>query len=193
MAVAVHDDDAARERPQFADEPAAVDERGADPFRERHDRHGIFDEVVMQRDDPSRLWISADRSSETAALFDGDQSKRVGEGEMRLRVRIEDGDAEPVLGRRRQNHWELIVEDASESGERRKPPFSAKATILSRCSASASLSVCASRPELWAITRTRSPWTAAIAESVRICRSRLPVLNGRSSRAGLARSTMFTS
>src|SRR5262249_55978812 len=115
MAVAVHDDDAGPERPELADEPAAVDERGADPLRERHDRHGIFNEVVMQRDDPSRLWISADRRGETAALFDGDQSKCVGEGEMRLRVRIEEGAAEPVLGVRRQNHRELIVEEASES------------------------------------------------------------------------------
>jgi hypothetical protein len=55
------------DRPELADEPAAVDERGADPNEERHDRHGIFDEVVMQRDDPSRLWISADRRSETTA------------------------------------------------------------------------------------------------------------------------------
>src|SRR5262245_6526568 len=115
MAVAVHDDDAGCDWLELADEPAAVDERGADPYRERHDRHRIFDEVVMQRDDPSRLWIFADRRSETAALFEGYQSKCVGEGEMRLRVRIKDGDAEPVLGVRRQNHRELIVEDAFES------------------------------------------------------------------------------
>src|SRR5262245_24521618 len=101
MAVTVHDDDVGCERPELTDEPAAVDERGADPYRERQHRHGIFDEVMMQRDDPSRLWIFADRRSETAALFDGDQSKCVREGEMRLRVRIKDGDAEAVLGVRR--------------------------------------------------------------------------------------------
>src|SRR5215471_12408887 len=115
MAVAVHHDDTAPKLPQLAHKPAAVDERGADPYRERHHRHGIFDEVVMQRDDPSRLWIFSDRRSETTALFDGYQSKCVGEGEMRLRVRIKDGDAEPVLGIRRQNHRELIFEDAVES------------------------------------------------------------------------------
>ena len=32
-----------------------------------------------------------------------------------------------------------------------------------------------------------------LADRVRICRNRLPGLNGRSSRAGLARSTMLTS
>ena len=79
MPVAVHDDCADGERCQLADEPAAVDERRTDPIGERTDLHGIFDEVMVQRYDPSRLGIDLDRGGKTLSLIERDHPQRVGE------------------------------------------------------------------------------------------------------------------
>ena len=81
------------------------------------DRHRIFD----AGDDAARrsncaFGKSVDRRSETMRLLDGDESERVGEGEMGFGVGVEDSDAEPVLRFRRQDHRKLIVEDAPEPG-----------------------------------------------------------------------------
>src|SRR5215218_4881320 len=132
----------------------------------------------------------ADRCLEAMRLFDGYQPERVGEGKVGLRIGVQDGYAEAVFHLRRQYHWKLVVEQATHAAARRWPPCAANAAIESRSGASASFSVTAGFPEA-STTRTRWPCTAAIADSVRICRSRLPGLNGRSSRAGLARSTML--
>ena len=122
-------------------------------------------------------------------LFDGDKSERIGEGEMGFRIGVEDGDTEPVLPVGRQDHRKLIVEEAPSRGaaqaaaihERGDPHAMRCQRLVERRRAFPAAST----------TRTRSPWTAAIADSVRICRSRLPGLNGKSSRAGLARSTIL--
>src|ERR1700733_3990358 len=97
MAVAVHDYDAGREPFELAYEPGAVDERSADAFGKCHHRHRIFQQVVMQRDDPDGPWKPVDRSHETMRLFDGDKPERVGEGEMGFGVGVEDSDTETVL------------------------------------------------------------------------------------------------
>src|SRR6478609_11607114 len=97
MAVAVHDHDAGRERPELAYEPGAVDERSADPLGKCRDRHRIFQQVVMQRDDPAGLWKFVERSRETMRLLDGDKSARAGEGELGFGVGVKDSATETVL------------------------------------------------------------------------------------------------
>ena len=75
----------------------------------------------------------------------------------------------------------------------RKPPASANASSACRCGSSAAASAGPGVAPSKLARRARSPWTAAMAESARILRSVLTGLNGRSSRAGLLRSTMLTS
>src|SRR3974377_1563610 len=53
MPVTVHESRAAPERAQPADEPAAVDERGADALGKRFRRAGIFDGMMMERYQPA--------------------------------------------------------------------------------------------------------------------------------------------
>ena len=66
--VAVHDDDALGIGLEHALKPAAVDEGRADPLGEVGDRHRIFDQMMMQRDDPSRLGIVIERRGELPRL-----------------------------------------------------------------------------------------------------------------------------
>ncbi len=52
--------------------------------------------MVMQRDDPPRLWKLVNHRRKPALLLDGDQSERVGEREMCLGVGVEDGDSDAI-------------------------------------------------------------------------------------------------
>ncbi len=59
VAMAVHEDGAARQRLEAAHEPIAVDQRRADALRQRLGGPWIFDDVVVQRDHPARIGIFA--------------------------------------------------------------------------------------------------------------------------------------
>src|ERR1700751_1822961 len=86
VAVAVHDYRTYSERLELPEKTPAVDERCADSFGECRDRHWIFDQVVVQRDDPASLRVCADRRSEATGLLKGDHAERVGKGEMRVGI-----------------------------------------------------------------------------------------------------------
>ena len=62
----------------LAHEPAAVDQRGADALGELH-RHRIFDEMMMQRDDPMRLGKSVEQAPPICGLLDRHHAQRIGE------------------------------------------------------------------------------------------------------------------
>src|SRR6478736_6335719 len=77
--------------------------RHVDPLRTR-----ILHHMVMQRDDPTRPRVLRAGALQGADLIGGDQSQRVGEGEMRVGVRVEQDDAEPVVALGRQHHREYV-------------------------------------------------------------------------------------
>ena len=81
----MHDDDAAGIGFEHALEPAAVDERGADALGERRDRHRIFDQMMVQRHDPSGSGIMVERGGEPVRLPGRDHSERIGEREIACR------------------------------------------------------------------------------------------------------------
>ena len=97
MAMAVHHDSASREPLQPAHQPVAVDEGGSDALGQGLGGAGIFDEMVMQRDDPARVRIMGDGDVHGARLFRRDQSQRVGEGKMGIGVRVQQDHSEPVV------------------------------------------------------------------------------------------------
>ena len=72
VAMAMHNHDAFRVGLQDPQKPAAVDERGADPLRERVDGHRVFCEVVVQRHDPPRFRMGVERRRQTQRLRRGD-------------------------------------------------------------------------------------------------------------------------
>src|ERR1700751_2518955 len=97
----------------MADKPAAIDQRGADPFRET-DGHGIFHQMVMERDNPLRVRKFGNGLEEAARLFDWYESQRVGEGEMTFGVGVEDRHPEAIRFLRGHDHRKLVVKDAFE-------------------------------------------------------------------------------
>ena len=86
MAMAVHQDGATRQRLEAAHEPIAVDQRRADPLRQRFGGPWIFDDVVVQRDHPARMRIFGTRDVDAAHLLGRHHAQRIGEGEMRVGV-----------------------------------------------------------------------------------------------------------
>ena len=119
MPMAVHRHDAVRHRREQAHEPAAIDQRGADPLRERLGPHRILDRVVMQPDHPARAREGAQHGEHGAEILFRHEAERVGEGEMRLRIGVQQDDAEPVRLGRRQHHREDV---GPEIGEARREP-----------------------------------------------------------------------
>ena len=147
----------------------------------------------MQRDDPSAPGIKIERGGEPARLTGGDHPERIGEGKIRVGVRIENRDPEVVLIARRQDQRKQLVPKAPEAGGPAQAP-----QIRERFNRLAMRSERFRRA--WAelspparVTRTLSPCKLAIADSARILRRLFAWLNGRSRRAGFARSTMLRS
>ena len=79
-------------------------------------RNPIFGDMVMQRDDPAGARISVERGGQAARLSRRHHAERVGEGEIAVRVGIEQDDAEPVVLGRRDNLRERLVPDPREPG-----------------------------------------------------------------------------
>jgi hypothetical protein len=115
MPVAVHDDNPPGVRLEDALKPAAVDEGGADPLGKGGDRHRVFNQVMVQPDDPSGARMTVERRGEPLRLTDGNHSERIGEREIRIRIRIEDRDAETISLRRGQDQRKEIVPEAREA------------------------------------------------------------------------------
>ena len=70
--------------------------------------------MMMQRDNPMRMGESLDGCRQFAGLLDRDHAERIGEGEMRFRVGVEDSDAELARRGRRQDQGKLIVPELAE-------------------------------------------------------------------------------
>ena len=70
--------------------------------------------MMVQPDDPSRLGIGVERRRELRRLADRNHSERVGEGEIRVGVRIEDRDAETILLCRGKDQRKELIPQARE-------------------------------------------------------------------------------
>src|SRR5271155_3191563 len=79
VTVAVHDDRSGRDALQAADEPVSVDQRGPDPLRKGLHTAGIFDDVMVDSDDPARARILRDGEVDRAHLPERYKAKRIGE------------------------------------------------------------------------------------------------------------------
>ena len=128
VAVAVHHDRSARQRLQLAHEPAAVDQRGADALRQRLAALGIFDEMVMQRHDPTRLGKlpGRPRSKARACATETRPSALVKEKCVSA-LELSSMMPSPSSRCRRQHHRKGVVPQfASQRDDRRSRPVSAK-------------------------------------------------------------------
>src|SRR5215472_16071096 len=76
----------------------------ADALRQGFDRPGIFHEVMVQPDQPAGLRILLLDNVERLDLLGRDHAERVGKGEMRVGIGIEQDDAESVRLVRRYYH-----------------------------------------------------------------------------------------
>ena len=106
MPVTMQQDRAPGEPPQFADEPIAVDERRADALRQSLRCPRIFEEMVVQRHEPAGFGVFGEGNLHAPHLLSRHHAKGVGEGEMRVGVRVQQDDAETVLRLRRHHHRE---------------------------------------------------------------------------------------
>ena len=111
-------------RLELAHEAAAIDQRRSDPLRKGLGLLRVFDRVMMQRDDPARARILRQRHQHGPHILLRDEAERVGEGEMRLGIRVQQHDSEPIRLRRRQNHREDFLPD------RRQPHGQAQAARI---------------------------------------------------------------
>ena len=93
---------------------------------------------MVQRDDQARARMRVERGGQPARLLGRDQAERVGEREMRVGVRIEDRDAEPVLALGRQDEREGFVPQALQARRTAKPAAVGESRDSGRHAASAS-------------------------------------------------------
>ena len=78
MPMPMHDHGASAEVEQPTNEPATVDESGPDTLGQFLCRLGIFDDVMMQSDDPMGTWVLIDDSPAGAILISGHETQRIG-------------------------------------------------------------------------------------------------------------------
>ena len=82
----------------------AVDQGCADALRQRLGGPRIFDQMVVQPDKPAGLWILLLDDVERLDLLGRDHAKRIGEGEVRVGIGVEQDDAETVRFIGRDHH-----------------------------------------------------------------------------------------
>ena len=195
MAMPVQGDRAPPQRLELSHEGAAVDQRGTNARREGGNGLRIFHEMVMQRDEPARPGKLTHGHTHVPHLLGGDEAQRVGEGKNSPpHSNSAAMTPSPSSGPWRQDHGKQLVPDhrylarqskASPCRQRRRSSDDAAPEPSIRCGRNGR--IC--DPSL----RTRSPWTASMAESARIWRRFLPILLGSSRRAGLDLSTTLRS
>src|SRR5262245_59724186 len=87
-------------------QPIAVDERRTDTLGESLGRSRIFDQMMVQSDDPAGLWVLRARDLDGLGLLDRDHAERVRERKMRVGIGIQQHDAQTVVAIGRQYQWE---------------------------------------------------------------------------------------
>ena len=107
-----------------------------------------YSTVVVQGDNPRGPRKPGRSPSQAAGLLGGDQAEGVGKGKVCFGIRVENRDAQPIVGIRRQNHRELIIPDPAQCPwTAATNRWSANAAISCRCAASTAASVCPSSPD----------------------------------------------
>src|SRR5262245_39325410 len=91
---------------ETTNEPIAVDQRRADALGESLGRSRIFDQMMMQSDDPAGLWVLRTRDLDALGLLDRDHAERVRKRKMRVGIRIQQYDSQSVVAIGRQHQWE---------------------------------------------------------------------------------------
>src|SRR5262249_47690984 len=102
--VTVHHDRSACQTLQSANEPVSVDQRRTDTLGERLRRPGIFDEMVVESDDPVGSRVFRSNDLDPPDLLSGDHSEGVREREMSIGVRVQQDDPEAVVPTWRKYH-----------------------------------------------------------------------------------------
>src|SRR5262249_61149682 len=97
----MHDDNLAAEALQLTHEPRAINECGTNALGEKLGRLGILYEMVMQGDDPAGTREAFGNREQSPGLLDRDETQRVGEGELGIRIAIKQNDPRPVV----TNRW----------------------------------------------------------------------------------------
>jgi hypothetical protein len=97
VAMAVHHHHPAGQKPQPANKPVAVDQGRPDPLGQSFGGPGILDDMMMERDDPGRVWVLPAGDLDAADLFRRDQSECIREREMRIGVGVQQDHSEAVI------------------------------------------------------------------------------------------------
>src|SRR5215470_10337741 len=97
MPVTVHHDCSVRQVLQSANEPVSVDQGCADTLGERLRRPGIFDEMVVKSEDPAGSRVLRCSDLDPLGLLGGYHPERIGKGEMRIGVRVQQDNPKAVV------------------------------------------------------------------------------------------------
>src|SRR5262245_28406442 len=104
MPVTVHHDRSACQTLQSANEPVSVDQGRTDTFGERLRRPGIFDEMVVESDDPVGSRVFRSNDLDPPDLLSGNHPECVREREMSIGVGVQQDDPEAVVPTWRKYH-----------------------------------------------------------------------------------------
>ena len=97
MPMPVHEDTSLRHRLQAAQEPVAVDECRSDALRENLCRARILDRMVVKPDEPAGPRVLREDHVDRARLRRRNHPERIGEGEVGVRVRVQEDDTQTIV------------------------------------------------------------------------------------------------
>ena len=154
----------------------------------------MLDDVMMEQNDPGVMGMILEDQLQRPELRRIDDADGVGEREVTAGIRIEENDPISLICPRGFDQWKDRVPNL-----RHLPSSAHRAALRQRAQPLGALAFAQVFPKRWAeragcaVDHVRPPWMVSSASTTRSLRSDWPGLQGRSKRAGLVRSMIFTS